>query len=357
VILRTYRRLTKISQDQLSGVLGYDKTYISMIENRRRIITDVGTLRHIAHTLAIPVHVVGVTEADDATFVAMLQFADSVLTLADTARQSGRAIEAVNELWPLVARLEARAAEGLIERDSLAVLGRARLSLGLALGNVLPDDKLSTAAKWTGRALIVAEHLGDRDFLAHVVTMHGNELRKAGRVGAAIQRTQHGLALAHDAEARTSACAVLARAAGEAGRADLFDAAIDGYRRHLDEAGGTGMLANPFTFREIILRGLVATGRATQAARLLDQRPNIAVAPQWTIIEQITVGDVLLANGDRSEAETTLLCALTEAEAYRLPHQVQRAIDTANSRNVDVVTKAGQAMLTRLRLSTGFRIK
>ena len=347
VILRTYRRLTNTSQDRLSVMLGYDKTYISMIETRRRTITDVGTLRHIAHTLAIPVHALGVTDADDATFAAMLQFADSVLTLADAARQSGRATDAISELWPLIARLEARATEGLIERESLAVLGRARLSLGLALGNVLPDEKLSTAATWTGRALVVAERLDDHDFLTNALTMHGNELRKAGHVGAAIERAQRGLALAADSHARASAYAILARAAGEARRAELFDTAIDGYQRHLDEADGTGMLANPFTFREILLRGLVATGRATQAARLLDQRPHATVAPQWTVIEQITVGDVLLAAGDRSEARCILQAALTGAETYRLPHQAQRAVRSAAAHGLDDVSRMGHALLTR----------
>src|SRR5262245_27105834 len=121
-ILRVYRRLNGISQEQLALLLGYDKTYISMIETGRRVITDVGTLRGIANRLNIPVHTLGVAEADDATFTAMIQFAESILSLADTARRSGHAVEAIGELWPLVARLEARAAEGLIERDSLRIL-------------------------------------------------------------------------------------------------------------------------------------------------------------------------------------------------------------------------------------------
>jgi transcriptional regulator with XRE-family HTH domain len=348
VILRTYRRLTKTNQDQLATILGYDKTYISMFENRRRVITDVGTLRHIANTLAVPVHALGVTDTEDATFTAMLQFAGSVLSLAETARQSGRAVEAVNELWPLVARLEARAAEGLIERDSLAVLGRARLSLGLALGTVLPDEALATAAKWTRRALVVAEQLDDDRFLVRALTMHGNELRKAGRTGAAIEWASRGLALARDAEARASACAVLARAAGEAGRPDLFDTAIEGYRRNLGETDGTGMLSNPFTFSEILLRGLVATGRARQAVRMLHHRPNPTGAPQWTVIEQITVGEVLLADEECSGAESVLLAALVGAETYRLPHQAQRAVRTARRHSIESVMQGGRALLDRL---------
>ncbi|MGH8964474.1 MAG: helix-turn-helix domain-containing protein [Actinomycetes bacterium] len=181
LILRAYRRLNGLSQMQLAQLLGYDKTYISMIETRRRIIGDVTTLRHIAHRLGVPVHILGVTDADDATFTAMMQFADSVLSLADVARQAGRADDAVGEVWPLVARLEARAADGFLDRASLARLGKARASLGVALGALLPEERLAAAAKWTGQALRVAQRLDDPDFLAHTLAMHGNELRKAGR--------------------------------------------------------------------------------------------------------------------------------------------------------------------------------
>ena len=117
-ILRVYRRINGLSQHKLAELLGFDKTYISMIETGRRTISDVTTRRQIARTLGPPTHVLGVTEADDADFAAMVQFADSTLRLAEIARQAGCAVEAVNELWPLVARLEARAAEGRTERDT-----------------------------------------------------------------------------------------------------------------------------------------------------------------------------------------------------------------------------------------------
>ena len=272
-ILRTYRRLNGLSQERLAALLGYDKTYISMIETRRRVINDVGALRQIGHTLGIPVHALGVTEADGTTFAAMMQFAGSVLSLSEIARRAGHASDAVNELWPLVARLESRAAEGLIERDSLAVLGRARLGLGIALGTLLPEEKLSSAAKWTGRALLVADHLEEPAFVTEALTMHGNELRKAGRIGAAIVRLRRAVARPADAGARATACAVLARAAGEAGQVELFDDTMRDYRRHLDRSPGSGMLANEFTFREVHLRGLVRTG----ACRGRDRSPAASV--------------------------------------------------------------------------------
>jgi transcriptional regulator with XRE-family HTH domain len=64
-ILRVYRRLNGVSQERLAALLGYDKTYVSMIETRRRVINDVSTRRHIAHVLGLPTHVLGVTDAND----------------------------------------------------------------------------------------------------------------------------------------------------------------------------------------------------------------------------------------------------------------------------------------------------
>ncbi|MGH3979678.1 MAG: helix-turn-helix domain-containing protein, partial [Pseudonocardiaceae bacterium] len=146
-ILRTYRRLNRLSQEKLATILGYDKTYVSMIETGRRVISDIATRRHIADALALPAHALGVTDTSDADFAAMIQFADSTIRLAEIARQSGRTVDAVNELWPLAARLEARAAEGHAERDTLVLLGQARLTLGVSLGTVLPEERLVTAAE------------------------------------------------------------------------------------------------------------------------------------------------------------------------------------------------------------------
>jgi len=112
----------------------------------------------------LPFHVLGVADPDGADFAALVQFGDSVVRLAEVARRSGRAVEAVNELWPLVARLEARAADGRIERDTLHLLASARLALGVSLGTVLPEERLTGAAAWTGKALVLARPLDDEPF-------------------------------------------------------------------------------------------------------------------------------------------------------------------------------------------------
>ncbi len=349
-ILRAYRRHNGINQQRLADVLGYDKTYVSMIETGRRTIGDLRTLRHIARTLGLPAHLFGVTDRDDADFTAMVQFGDSTIRLADLARQAGRAVDAVNELWPLVARLEARAAEGHIERDTLALLARARVALGVSLGTVLPEERLATAARWTGKALRIAEHLDETPFLAHTLRMHGNELRKTNRIPAAITRLSRAVALSTTREDQGTALALLARAAGEQGDRDTFDHAINRYRALLDTTNAHGMLVNPFTFREIHLRGLIGTGRATLAAELTRTEHTTATpaAPQWQVIERVTLGEVYLAAGDHDDAAHALRAAITAAETHHLPHQLQRAIRAAHTGRLTDVKTEGHATLTRL---------
>ncbi|GAA3891946.1 hypothetical protein GCM10022243_66100 [Saccharothrix violaceirubra] len=349
MILRLYRRVNSLNQERLAALLGYDKTYVSMIETGRRTISDVTTRRHIARVLGLPMHVLGVTDNDDADFAAMIQFGDSTIRLAEIARQSGRAVDAVNELWPLVARLEARAAEGRAERDTMILLGQGRAALGVSLGTVLPEERLAAAARWTGKALVVAERLGDPAFLAHALRMHGDELRKADHVGAAVAHLSRSVAVSSDREGQGTAFALLARAAGEQGNPDLFDHAITGYRALLDTGAGRGMLFNPFTFREIGLRGLISTGRAAEAVHAMqsDQRAGTPAAPQWHIIERVTAGQVLLAAQHQDGAAEAFRTALTAAEVHRLPHQVQRTIRAADDAGLTEITTEGRAALQR----------
>jgi hypothetical protein len=170
-----------------SPALGYDSTYISMIESGRRNVTDRGTLAHIARALATPPYMLGIAGADDADFTAMLAFGTSVIRLAATARKAGRAAEAVSELWPLVNRLEARAAAWYAEPGTMRLLCLARMSLGVALGHLLPDERLATAARWTGRALRIAWQLGGPPAARHGAA----DARQRAAQGRAFRRRNH----------------------------------------------------------------------------------------------------------------------------------------------------------------------
>jgi transcriptional regulator with XRE-family HTH domain len=320
-----------VTQQQVADLLGYDRTYISMIERGRRHVTDRGTLAHIARTLAIPPHMLGIVGPDDASYKAMLAFGASVVRLAELARYGGRADEAVSELWPLITRLEARVADGRADPDMMRLLAQARVSFGVALGDLLPEERLATAARWTGRALRVALDLGDRELLASVLRRHGNELRKAGHAGASMVRLRQSLEIDDKPSHAGSGLVLLARAAASAGQANLFDAASAQCVRLLDQAGSHEVLFNPFTVREIRLRGLLSIGRPHQAVALAESftADGQPPAPQWRVIERITTADVLASAGDVRTAVQVLAGTVRDAEALRLPHQMQRIIRLA----------------------------
>ena len=326
-ILRFHRQIHGWTQIRLGEVLGYEKTYVSLVESGRRTIEDLSSRRRIALALGLPPHTLGVTDAADTDFTAMLQFGDSLVRLADTARQSGHATTAVDELWPLVARLEARIADGHTEREVLALLARARIGLGTALGHILPEERLPTAARWTGKGLAIARRLDDQDFHSYALRMHGNELRKAGLRAAAVDRLQHALAMARSPNDQAAVLALLARAAGEARQGDLFDETVRANTTLLDRVEHTS-LVNPFALHEIRLRGLVATERLDRAAALVDEppAPGLHITPQWRVIEHVTAGRVLLMQGAHSAAQDRLQTAVREAFAHRLPHQLQRVL-------------------------------
>jgi transcriptional regulator with XRE-family HTH domain len=352
-ILRAYRHASALTQQQLADLLGFDRTYISMIECGRRRVTDRSTLTHFARTLAIPPLKLGIADPDDADFTAMLQFGMSVIRLAGVARHSGRAAEAVSELWPLITRLESRAAAGYAEPQAMSLLAQARVSFGVALGHLLPEERLATAARWTGRALRVAWHLGDCHLLAFVLRMHGNELRKAGHPAAGIVRLRQSLQIDDHPARRGAGLVLLARAAAEAGQVDLFDAAVGQCVQALDTAPEQGVLFNAFTVREVCLRGLLATGRAARAADLAanDAAGIGPPTPQWRVIERITTAEVLATAGDEQAAAGLLSAAIGDAETLRLPHQVQRIIRLTSHPGVLAVHAVGEharAALTRL---------
>jgi transcriptional regulator with XRE-family HTH domain len=343
-ILRAYRTATGTSQRQLADLLGYDTTYISMIETGRREVSDVSARLRIARRLGLPVHALGVTDPDDADFTAMLQFGESAIRLAVLARQSGHGAEAINELWPLVTRLERRAADGHVERNVMHLLIRARAELGVSLGYVLPEERLAGAARWTGRALRLAETLADRDLLAYTLRVHGNELRKTGRLSAAVTRLQLATDLAGDRD-RPLCLIQLARAAGEIGHAALFDSTLE--QAQLSAEADTGIaLSSRCALHETHLRGLLQTGRTREAVNRLDSLPpnSTALPSQWQAIVDVTTGEVLLARGDTKQASASFSEGLTIARQHRLPHQVQRVIRATATKLPELSTLACQVL-------------
>ena len=250
----------RLSQEKLAAVLGYDTTYISMIERGRRAVHDVAT-RLYRENLAIPSICWGSPTRRTPNISAMVAFAESTIRLAELARSAGRAANAVNELWPLVARLEARAAEGHLEQATLRCSGRRRVSLGVSLGTVLPDERLWVATRWTAKGLTAARHLDCQPaFSAYALQMHGNELRKAGQAARAVTVLQQAVDTAMSDPERGAALALLARAVGQTGDGALFAEVSASYQRLAHVHGADGRLFNAFIWREIQLRGILDIG-------------------------------------------------------------------------------------------------
>ncbi len=195
------------------------------------------------------------------------------------------------------------------------------------LASLTPMPLRRHLARWTGRALRIAWNLGDRDLLASVLRMHGNELRKAGHTVAGIVRIRQSLQIDDHPARKGSGLVLLGRAAADSGQAELFDAVAGQCVQALRSAPGHEVLFNTFTVREVRLRGLLATGR-------------------------ITTADVLARAGDEHAAAKMLSAAIGDSETLRLPHQVQRIIRLTAQPGVltgqQPVRQQAQAALTRL---------
>src|SRR5262249_24921134 len=155
----------------------------------------------------------------------------------------------------LVVRLETRIADGHIEWDVLHLLARARAELGVSLGYVLPEERLPSAARWTGRALWLAERLDDQQLHAFALRVHGNELRKIEHTCAAVARLEHAAQWVSTRD-RIAVLVQLARATGELGDASSFDEVIE-TACQLSNGNTDSPLASPYALHEVRLRGLI----------------------------------------------------------------------------------------------------
>jgi hypothetical protein len=106
-------------------------------------------------------------------------------------------------------------------------------------------------------------------------------------------------------------------------------------------------LFNPYALHEIRLRGLMATDRTDIAIQLIEQGspvPTTTVAPQWRVIELITVAQVRLAADNPGSAAQSLHTAVDEAVRQRLPHQLQRIVRAADYRLPEIREVADHAL-------------
>ncbi|MDJ0341370.1 helix-turn-helix transcriptional regulator [Streptomyces sp. H10-C2] len=65
-VLKAYRSLHQLKQQDLADLLGYDQSYVSLLERGKRTIRDMDELRRLAQVLALPEDELGLLPAVDA---------------------------------------------------------------------------------------------------------------------------------------------------------------------------------------------------------------------------------------------------------------------------------------------------
>ncbi|GHF27970.1 hypothetical protein GCM10018790_01700 [Kitasatospora xanthocidica] len=68
-VLKAYRALHKLKQQDLADLLGYDQSYVSLLERGKRVIKDMDELRRLAQVLGLPEDELGLLPTVEPTVV------------------------------------------------------------------------------------------------------------------------------------------------------------------------------------------------------------------------------------------------------------------------------------------------
>ncbi len=338
-----FRSLHQLTQRDLAAILGFDQSYISKLENGQNL-RDLATLKHIAMRLGIPGQWLGITTEGSPGVQSseLIEVAPSVIRLSQTVRENGRADAAVNELWPLILRLDTLTVQDNGNPRLFLTLAAAQATLGVILGDLFPEEALWISVHFFKKAVAIVDEHGDAMLKAEVYRGCGNELRKHKQYAEAIAYLERAFFLAPDGITRGIAAALLARTYGEMGDKENFRDAMGSVLYAQDRIASFTPTFNPVTVHEVHVRGLLNVGQITALPPLLEQDTSrslaVSVAPQWYIISQLTRAEAQFCIGKIDDGLANLKMALIGAELCKLPHQVQRAI-----RSVQAVEAYGPA--------------
>ncbi|MGW5172697.1 helix-turn-helix domain-containing protein [Streptomyces nodosus] len=349
-ILGYYLSYHRLTHAQLGERIHFDPSYISHLKSGRKTSTSLSTLNLIASQLGVPNSFLGLDGAGQHDHQELFRRGESVIRLSVAAREAGRPSEALRELDLLVTALEARARDAIATRQDMVLLATARAEVGVALGDLLPEAHLVSATQWTNSGARVLADLGDEPGRsAHALRMYGNELRKAGRLPEAVTILRRALVTSPDLRGQATASLLLARAASEAGHAALFDHCIAQCRQSIDQDPGiSNFFLNPFSLREVELRGLLLTARNNEAERVANRASESGMPPPtWNVLERVTMAQFHLATGDTDTAAADLRTAIDGAQSLRLPHQIERAVRLARSARLNDLVRTGTKALCR----------
>ncbi|MEU6481569.1 hypothetical protein ABZ858_32780 [Streptomyces sp. NPDC047017] len=347
-ILRYYRKFRKCTQRRLSEMVGVDRTLVSLWETGSRRLDSIPDRITLADRLGIPYASLGISGVGQQDHAEMIASGESVVRLARLAREEGRAADALRELGRLVRALEERARSKKARRADVMLLAAARAEIGVALGDLLPEAHLAAAVQWAGSgANMLKELKGEPRMWAHALRMQGNELRKAGDLPQAVKTLQSAVEVSPDLGGRATAGLLLARAASEQGNIGMLDRCVEQCRHALEQDPSiSDFFINPFSLREVELRGFLLTGRIKDAERVASQSNTTSPAPPtWGVIERVTMAQFHLATGEAKVADSELRAAILDAQTLALPHQVERAIRLAGSANLHDLVRIGREVV------------
>ncbi|THA37108.1 XRE family transcriptional regulator [Streptomyces sp. A1547] len=95
-VLKAYRALHKLKQQDLADLLGYDQSYVSLLERGKRTIRDMVELRRLAQALALPEYELGLLPPAEAVV--------AVASARDTGERSPLAAVDDQRRWRMTRR-------------------------------------------------------------------------------------------------------------------------------------------------------------------------------------------------------------------------------------------------------------
>jgi transcriptional regulator with XRE-family HTH domain len=329
-VLRKYRRAHGLSQAALGAMLNVDQSYISLVETGRREITDVHFLKRIVDRLGIKPFQIGLpTEVFAETAdLDVLQFARSIISLAITARNSGHPEQTIQELHPLLVRLDAQLQERPSDTALLMTIAEGKTALGTALGDLLPDERLHEATGELCAALdIVNRTQGHSPSLkADLLKKIGNEKRKQGLHAEAAPLLERALAIDPHHGRRGSAALCLARLRANQHDQRGFASAVREAMVCMDRVDSVSPVFNQIAINEVRLRGAMQLGHLKGAAEIerLSGEVAVGLAPHWSVIRETTIAEAWISVGNRAEGIHHAHLAIAGALRCKLPRQATR---------------------------------
>ncbi len=331
--LKYYRHLHQLTQRDLAALLGFNQSYISKLENGQGL-REIATIKHIANTLCIPGYRLGL-DTDNLSHESgseIIEIAPSLIRLSQTVRETGRADAAINELWPLHLRLETLASQEPENIRLLLTLASAQATLGVILGDLLPEEDLWISVHFFKKAISIAEAHGNNMMKAEVYRGCGNELRKHKQYIEALSYLEKAFSHSPDDLTRGQTAALLARTYGEMRDKENFNDVMASVLHAQDKLTYFSPTFNPVTIREVHIRGLLNLEQLNDIPSLLERDSSavlsVSVAPQWQVISQITIAEAQFHSNKVDAGLTYLKASLIGAQLCKLPHQIQRAIRT-----------------------------